>query len=81
MIDAKSRDCACANQFKNQAMNGVEHLRQLDADGRQIVYIKKAAVIDLLRSDAPKGQTVLLRVQQFVELVETSRIAALSVNL
>jgi hypothetical protein len=58
VIDAKSRDCSCAYQFKNQPVNGVEDFWQLDPDGCQIVYIKKAAVIDFLRSDPPKGQTV-----------------------
>ena len=53
MIDAKSGDRARAYQFKNQAMNGVEDFWQLDADGGQIVYVKKAAVIDFLGSDPP----------------------------
>src|SRR5439155_27108030 len=81
MIDAKSGDRARAYQFKNQAMNGVEDFWQLDADGGQIVYVKKAAVIDFLGSDPPKSQTIRLCVQQFVQLVEDARVTALSVNL
>ena len=81
MIDAKSGDRACAHQFKNQAVNGVEDFWQLDADGGQIVYVKKAAVIDFLGSDPPKSQTIRLCVQQFVQLVEAARVTALSVNL
>ncbi len=65
MIDAESGDRACAHQFKNQAVNGVEDFWQLDPDRGQIVYVKKAAVIDFLGSHAPKGQTIRLCVQQF----------------
>ena len=42
MIDPEAGDCACAHQFKNQAVNGVEDFWQLDADRRQIVYVEKS---------------------------------------
>ena len=58
MIDPKSGDCACAHQFKNQAVNGVKDFWQLDADGGQIVYVKKATIIDFLGCDPPKRQTI-----------------------
>ena len=58
MIDAKSGDRACAHQFKNQAVNGVEDFWQLDADGGQIVYVEKATIIDFLGCHAPKRQAV-----------------------
>ena len=81
MIDPESGHCACADQFKNQAVNRVEHFWQLHPDRGQIVYVKKAAVIDLLCSDTPKGQTIRLGVQQFVELIETARVARVPVDL
>ena len=62
-------------------MNGVEHFWQLHADRGQIIYVKKAAVIDFLSSNAPKRQTIRLRVQQFVQLVEAARVARIPVDL
>ena len=62
-------------------VNGVEDFWQLHANGGQVVYVKKAAVIDLLGSDSPKGQTIRLRVQQFVQFVETARVARIPVDL
>src|SRR5438046_9068842 len=62
-------------------VNGVEDFWQLHANGGQVVYVKKAAVIDLLGSDSPKGQTIRLCVQQFVQFVETARVAWIPVDL
>src|SRR5262249_55688835 len=62
-------------------MNRVEDFWQLHPDRGQIVYVEKAAVIDFFSSDAPKGQTIRLRVQQFVELIETALIARIAVDL
>src|SRR5215208_2253796 len=81
MIDPKPGDCACAHQFKNQPMNCVEDFGQLHPNCSQIVYVKKTAVIDFLRSDTPKGQTIRLCVQQFVELIETMLVSRIPVDL
>ena len=81
MIDPEPGDCACAYQFKNQTMNRVEDFWQLHTDCGQIVYIKKAPVIDFLGSDTPKRKTIRLRVQQSVECVETAGVARISVDL
>src|SRR5262245_22455617 len=81
MINPEPCDCACAHQFKNHPMNGVEDFWQFHTDRGQIVYVKKAAVIDFLSSDPPKGQAIRLCVQQFVEPVETARVARIPVDL
>src|SRR5437773_12470576 len=62
-------------------VNGVEDFWQLHANGGQIVYVKKAAVVDFLGSDSPKGQTIRLCVEQFVQFVETARVARIPVDL
>ena len=62
-------------------MNGVEDLWQFNADRGQFIYIKKTPVVDFLRCDAPKRQSIRLGVQQFVQLVEAARIARIAVDL
>src|SRR3954462_9482191 len=62
-------------------MNRVENFWQLHPNRSQIIYIEKAAVIDFLRSDAPKSQAIRLRVQQFVELIETALVTRIPVDL
>ena len=81
MIDADACHGACAYQLKNEPVNGVKNFGQLDPNRRQFIHVKKAAVIDFLGSDAPKGQTIRLCVQQFVELIETARVARIPVDL
>src|SRR5262249_6641851 len=62
-------------------MNRIEDCWQLYPDRGQIVYVEKAAVIDFLRSDAPKGQAIRLCGQLFVELIETAPVARVPVDL
>ena len=81
MIDPQSGDRACAHQFKKQAVSRVEDFWQLHPDRGQIVYVKKAAVIDFLGRDPPEGEPIRLGVQQFVERVEAARVARLAVDL
>jgi len=54
MIDAKSCHCFRAHQLKNESVNGVKHLWQLDPNCGQVIHIKKAAVINFLGGDPPK---------------------------
>ncbi len=40
------------------------------AQANQVVHVEEAAVVDLLRGSAPRGQPIRLRIQQQVQAVE-----------
>jgi hypothetical protein len=44
-------------------VDGFEDARVFDADGREIVYVKKATVVDLIGCHAPVSQPVPLLVE------------------
>ena len=57
-----------------------EDLGQLHADGRQLVDVEEAAVVDFLGGDPPEGQPVGLPLDQAVQQVETARVAGRAVE-
>src|SRR5438046_9498808 len=61
-------------------MNSVEDLGKLNPDRRQIINIKKAAVINFLRGDPPKCDPVRLRIEQLIEGIEAARVARFAVD-
>ena len=63
MIDPQSADGTAGDKFKKKFVCGVENFRQFQADGCEIVNVKKPPVIDLLRRDAPEREPIRLRVQ------------------
>ena len=63
MIDPQPGDRPAGDQFKKKFVRSVENLRQFNADGCEIVDIKKAAVIDFFRRHPPKREPIRLRVQ------------------
>ena len=65
VVDPQAVD-APSDQVQHQPVGRLEHRRQLDADAGQLVDLEEAAVIDLLRRDAPVGEPVVLRLQQLV---------------
>src|SRR6266403_677242 len=81
MIDAKAADGASAHQIQKKPVNGIENLWQFDPNRREIVYVKKTAVIDFFSRDAPKREAIRLGVEQFIQRIKTARIARLSVDL
>src|SRR5206468_7999065 len=81
MIDAKAADCASAHQIQKKPVNGIENLWQFDPNRSQLIYVEKTAVIDFFSRDAPKRESIRLRVEQFIQRIETARIARLSVDL
>ena len=62
-------------------MNGVKDLWQLDPDRGQFVHVKKATVINFLGSDPPERQPVGLRIKQFIQRIEATRIARFAIDL
>ena len=73
MVDAQAVHIAARQQFAEQTVGGLEHLRVVHAQCRQIVDVEKTAIVDLVRRHAPESQTVSLCLQQFVHQVETLR--------
>ena len=80
MIDAQAGHLAVGDELQRQPVDRVEHHRVLDADGSERVDVEEAPVVDLLRRDAPPGQSVRLRGQQPVEQVEAARHPGLAVE-
>ena len=75
MIDPQARDRSAPDQLEEQPMRLVKNLRQLHPDGREIVHVEKAPVIDLLRRDPPEREAIRLIAEECIERIETARIA------
>ena len=60
MIDTQSVDDTALYEIENQRMNCPKDVRLFQADRSQIVNVKKPAVIDLIRRDAPIASTCKL---------------------
>ena len=78
VVDAQAGHLSLGEQPEDEFVRRAEDLGLLDADRRQVVDVEEAAVVDLLRRDAPEGRAVGLRVEQ---IVEQSRCRASSVAL
>src|SRR5439155_26089584 len=59
----------------------VKDLWQLEQNRREIVYIEKTAVIDLLSRNPPRREPIRLRVKQFIQRIEAARITRFSIDL
>src|SRR4051812_29407197 len=62
-------------------MHSIEHAWVFYANRREVVHIKKAAVIDFVGSNTPVRESIPLLVEKFLELIETFRVTLLSINL
>ncbi len=62
-------------------MRRFKNFRQFHSNRRQIVDIKKPAVINFFSRHPPKGQPVGLRVEQLIERVKAARVARFSIDL
>ena len=75
MIDPQAIDVAAGQQLEHQAVTFREDLGRLHADGRQLVDVEEAAVIDLIVGGLPVREAIDLGVQQLVEVVVTVRVS------
>ena len=80
MIDAQPRHRALPHQAEEQPVGGLEDLGLLHADGRQLVDVEEAPVVDLLARHAPVGGAIGLVGQQRVQQVHALRVARLAVE-
>ena len=75
MVDAHPVQAPAPDQIEREGVHELEHRRVLHADGRQLVDVEEAPVVDLFAGHAPVRQTVGLRAKQRVERVEAVRLA------
>ena len=80
MIHAQAADVAPAHQVENQRMHRGEHFGIFHANGRQIVDVEEAPVIDLVHGDAPEAETVGFALEQPFQAVEAAGLAAAAVD-
>ena len=78
VVDAQALDQAALDQVEDQRVRGLEHLRELDPEARQLADVEEAAVVAPLAL-APEGQAVGLGVEQAPHrpLVDPLRVEAL----
>ena len=81
VIDSHRLHAAVAQQLRQQLVGRGKDLRILDAQPRELVDVKKAPVVDLVRRGSPVRQPVGLRFEQFVQAVEAVGPARLAVHL
>ena len=81
MIDPQPRYRAFLQELEHEAVRFLEHVRILHPDGRQLVDVEKAPVVDLLGRHSPVRQAVGLLAKQRVEQVEGGGDAGLAVQL
>src|SRR5438552_19134471 len=48
VIDAQTGHCAGSDQFENKLVGCIKNFRHFNANGREIVYVKDATVVDYL---------------------------------
>ena len=70
MINPQAVDATAGEQLQDEAVGVLEHDRILDANGREVVDVEEAPVIDLGRRDPPVGEPVRLCIDQAIERIE-----------
>src|SRR5438876_1131520 len=80
MVDPQTLQLALGDKRRHQAVNGIEHLGALDPDARELVYVEKAAVIDLVRGHLPERQPISLALEQAVEWQKRVRLSRLAIE-
>jgi hypothetical protein len=69
VVDAYTVEDAFVQPLKDAAMGGVEDMRSLDANSDKSVDVEEATIAEFLVSGAPVGETIVLLVQDFVEVI------------
>ena len=70
MIESQRVHPARVEQLEQQRVRLLEHLIRLHAEGRELVDIEEAPVVDLLGGDVPGGEAIVLCSQQLIEPVK-----------
>ena len=75
MVDAEPGDDALADEAKDEPVRLREDAWVLGADGRQLVDVEEAPVVDLFPRHPPVGESVHLVVDEAVQEIEAPRVA------
>ena len=81
VIDPQAVHVAADQQVEHKLVASVEDLGILHADGRQVVDVEEAAIVDLVGGRLPVREPIDLGVEQLVEAVEAVRVAGRAVEL
>src|ERR1700739_4596906 len=81
MIDAQTVDFSFSYKSQHETVSGFKYGIILHADSRQIIGIKKTAVVDVVGCNSPVRQPERLRLNEFMEFVEACRIRRSPVDL
>ena len=74
VIDAQALDASRCEQFEHEPVRGAEDFRIFHPHAHEVVDIEEAAVVDLVRRDAPICEPVMLGGEQLVEPVDRSGV-------
>ena len=80
MIDAQRVDLALGHQTQHQAVRVGEDFRILDTQRSELIDVEEAAVVDVVRRDAPAGEAEGLALEQRVQRVEAGGIIRAAVE-
>src|SRR5262245_44012890 len=80
MINSQPRNSSLGQEAKQEPMSVLKNRGDFYPDSGQIVNVKKAAVVNLLRGHFPGCRTVRLGVDQCIQKVETTRLSTNSVK-
>src|SRR5690606_31883534 len=67
VVDPQTFELAFGYPAEDETVRCLENLGELDRDAGKIVDFEEAPIIDLVRCDAPEGDTVGLRLQEAVQ--------------
>ena len=80
MVDSEPGDGALADETKDEAVCFRENTWVLCPDGRQLVDIEEASIVDFLSCNTPVGEAVDLVVEKSVQEIEAPRVAGSAVE-
>ncbi len=80
MIDAQGIYTPFGQESENEPVGIAENGRVLHPQASQVVNVKKAAVIDVIRRHAPESEAVGLRLNQLMQTVKTFCITGMAVE-
>ena len=75
MVDTQPVDLAFAKELQNEFVSLVENCSVFLAQSREIINVKKTAIVDVIGGDPPESQAIGLGFDEFVEFIEGSGIS------
>src|SRR5690242_17967169 len=78
MIDAQSVDLARTDELEQKPLRILEYRQVFDAQPGEVVHVEKPPIVDLIGRNTPRRESIRLRLQQLVQVVERFVIAGSS---